>query len=306
EQWYNENTQNWEHELVAVLLADCYKMLRMERRAQQLMPKAFNASTQDHMLDEGAARALHASVILRHFPERRSEINATVLLDAAFNTRATTIDMGLLSRALVMLADKGAPAPEGITLTCASYGQGFTPNADKAQLNGSVLELNAPGCQSYSVQLIQGDSGWNLHTLTEGFERKPLPATANGIELQRRYLNSNGEAVTKATLGEVITVELRVRSAQEFNNVVLVDLLPGGFEPVLDMKPNDPQQGLIRHERREDRGIFFVNSGSDPRTFTYKVRAATRGRFVLPSATAEAMYEPAINASVEGGQIIIN
>ena len=43
----------------------------------------------------------------------------------------------------------------------------------------------------------------------------------------------------------------------------------------------------VRHERREDRGIFFVNTGPQTRTFSYKVRAATRGRFVLPSATAE-------------------
>lgn len=306
EQWYKENTSGWDNDLVAVLLADCYKILRMERRAQQRMPKAFNASTADHMLNEGAARALHAVVILRDFPDRRAEINAPALLDAAFNTTATTVDMGLLSRALIMLADKSAPAPEGIALNCTRYGQGFVPVADKAELNGSVLELNAPGCQNYSVQLPVGDSGWNLHTVTDGFERKPLAVTGNGIELQRRYLNNNGEAVTSAKLGEVLTVELTVRSAQEFSNVVMVDLLPGGFEPMLDKKANDPPQGLIRYERREDRGIFFVNSGSDPRTFTYKVRAATRGHFVLPSATAEAMYEPAINTSIEGGQIIID
>ncbi len=306
EQWHKENTKGWNNELVAVLLADCYKILRMERRAQQLMPASFNAATTDYMLDAGAARALHAAVILRHFPERRKEINTAALLDAAFNTTATTVDMGLLSRTLTMLAEKGAPAPEGITLTCTRYGQGFTPGVDKAELLGPVLELNAPGCQNYSVSLPKGDSGWNLHTVTEGFERKPLASAANGIELQRRYLNNSGEAVTSARLGEVLTVELTVRSAEEYSNVVLVDLLPGGFEPMLEKKASEPQQGLIRYERREDRGIFFVNSGSDPRTFTYKVRAATRGRFVLPSATAEAMYEPAINARVGGGQLIID
>ncbi|SCM70313.1 MG2 domain-containing protein [Desulfovibrio sp. 86] len=306
EQWFRENTNGWDKELVAALLADCYKMLRMERRAQQRMPVTFTAVTTDNMLDEGAARALHAAIILRHYPERRKEVNVAALLDSAFNTTATTVDMGLLSRALILLAEKKAPAPVGIELTCTRYGQDFAPAAGKAELLGSILELNAPGCLAYNVKLPKGDSGWNLHTATEGFERKPLTAAANGLELQRRYLNNSGEAVTSAKLGEVLTVELTVRSADEYSNVVLVDLLPGGLEPVLEKSGKEAQQGLIRHERREDRGIFFVNSGLTPRTFTYKVRAATRGRFVLPSATAEAMYEPAINARLGGGQMIID
>ena len=113
---------------------------------------------------------------------------------------------------------------------------------------------------------------------------------SNGISLQRRYLDSKGEAITTARLGDVITVELAVQASGEINNVVLLDLLPGGFEPVLEKNgQSQPQDGLVRYERREDRGIFFVDLNGDRQTFTYKVRAASRGRFVLPAATAEAM-----------------
>ena len=306
EQWFKENTEGWENDLVAVLLADCYDMLRLKRRAEQLMPAEFQAATGDSMLGQGAAAALHAAVVLRHFPEKRQQVNTHVLLDEAFNTAATTVDMGLISRALVMLAGPDASAPEGITLSCTSYAQGFAALEPQDNMQVSVLTLDAPGCLNYRVAVPEGDTGWNLHVAAEGFERKPLAAASHGLELQRRYVNSSGEAVTSARLGDVLTVELSLRSPAEYANVVVVDLLPGGFEPVLEKSESTgPQEGLIRHERREDRGIFFVNTGPQTRTFSYKVRAATRGRFVLPSATAEAMYEPATNARLGGGYVII-
>ena len=291
---------------MAVLLADCYDMLRLKRRAEQLMPSAFIAATGDSMLGQGAAAALHAAVVLRHFPEKRQQVNTDALLDEAFNTTATTVDMGLISRALVMLAGQDAPTPEGISLACTSYAQGFSALEPQDSVGASVLTLDAPGCLNYRASVPKGDKGWNLHVAAEGFERKPLTPASSGLELQRRYVNSRGENVTSARLGEVLTVELSLRSPAEFTNVVVVDLLPGGFEPVLEKSEStEPQEGLIRHERREDRGIFFVNTGPQARTFTYKVRAATRGRFVLPSATAEAMYEPATNARLGGGHVNI-
>ena len=126
-----------------------------------------------------------------------------------------------------------------------------------------------------------------------------MSESASGINLQRRYVDSRGEAVTTAKLGDVITVELAVQAASEISNVVLVDLLPGGFEPVLEKTgQSQPQDGLVRYERREDRGIFFVDLNGDRQTFTYKVRAASRGRFALPAATAEAMVCPVCCAIV--------
>lgn len=306
EQWFRDNTEGWENDLVAVLLADCYGMLRLKSRAEQLIPTTFSVATGDSMLGQGAAAALHATVVLRHFPEKRQQVNTDVLLDEAFNTTATTVDMGLISRALVMMAGPEASSPEGISLICTSYAQGFSATEQPDSERASVLALDAPGCLNYRVSLPRGDSGWNLHVATEGFERKPLAPASNGLELQRRYVDSHGETVTTAKLGDVLTVELSLRSPSPYANVVVVDLLPGGFEPVLEKNSTSaPQEGLIRHERREDRGIFFVNTGPQPRTFTYKVRAATRGRFVLPLAVAEAMYEPATNARLGGGYVVI-
>ena len=120
-------------------------------------------------------------------------------------------------------------------------------------------------------------------------------------------VDAKGQPVSSAKLGDVLTVELVVQTEKgSANNVALVDLLPGCFEPVLEKKtPANPVPGLIRYERREDRGIFFVNLTTEPRTFTYRVRAATKGKFILPSAAASAMYEPAVGARAGGGSISV-
>lgn len=321
EQWLKDNAKGWEHDLAAAFLADCYDMLRLRRKAEQLMPTALppvtltpvtlTPGTDDAFLSAGAARALHAFMILRHFPERKGQLRMNDLLDSAFSTNATTVDMGLAARTLLTAADAAPSLPRGLRLACAQYAPGFTPAGDRtAQApdapEGNTLVLDAPGCTRYQVDMPQGETGWSLLVAAEGFDRTPMASAANGIELQRRYLDARGEAVTAARLGDVLTVELTVRAKADIDNVVLVDLLPGGFEAVLEKNaPAQEQEGLVRHERREDRGIFFTNLSGGKRTFTYRVRAATRGRFVLPAATAEAMYDPAVNARTGGGHVSI-
>lgn len=306
EQWYKDNTTGWEKDIVAVLMADCYALLRLARTAEKRFPSDFNPGTGDAIFSVGMARALHATIIQRDFPQRAKEIQAQDLLQRAFDTRASTVDLGFTARALTVMALGEGSVPTGIKLTCEEYAQDFTPATAPAELVGSLLQLDAPGCLRFRAELpATGKQQWQAHVTAEGFERAPLGEATNGMELQRRYLNSRGEPVTSARLGEVLTVELTARaaSADKIDNVVLVDLLPGGFEPILEKDAPSDMDGLIRYERREDRGIFFVELAQEKRVFTYRVRAATKGRFILPTASVEAMYTPEVNGRVGGGHM---
>lgn len=305
EQWLKDNEKGWENDIAAAFLADSFDMLRLRRRAEQRMPATI-ARCDDTFMSNGAARALHALMVVRHFPEKKKQLRLADLLDSAFSTNATTVDMGLGARTLLAMGDATALKADSLRLTCQQYAQGFSPVETKAAPLGGALVLDAPGCTRYQVEMPQGEPLLSLLTTTEGFDRTPMTDASNGISLQRRYVNSKGEAVATAKLGDVITVELTVQASNEISNVVLVDLLPGGFEPVLEKSDqSQPQDGLTRYERREDRGIFFIDLNGEPQTFTYKVRAASRGRFVLPTAAAEAMYNPAINARTGGGNVTV-
>ena len=309
EQWYKDNTNGWENDVASVLMADSFAMLRLGKRGQSRLSATFSSNTGDTMLSSTMARALHAVVITRNFKDRRGEIREAELLDNAFNTNATTVDMAMTARALLVMTGDSAPAPAEMKLTCLEYAPGFTADPVEAELLGkSMLTLDAPGCRRYQVDLPQNNTvTWHANAVTDGFERTPLPEASSGLELQRRYLDAKGQAVTSAKLGDVLTVELTARAEKgEVNNVALVDLLPGGFEPVLEKKaPAEPVPGLVRYERREDRGIFFINLTTESRTFTYRVRAATKGRFTMPSAAASAMYDPATSARAGGGLISV-
>jgi len=146
-----------------------------------------------------------------------------------------------------------------------------------------------------------------------GYERN-LPDTANyhGLEITHVVLNAAGQAISEARIGDEVTVQVTVRSTDRasISQVALVDVLPGGLEPVL--KPEGGVEGedvdasipawqrrlggtgswsLDYADIREDRVIFFGTVDQSARTISYKARATNTGQFSHPAAYAEAMYE---------------
>jgi len=130
------------------------------------------------------------------------------------------------------------------------------------------------------------------------------------IQVRRRYLNQDGVPFdNEFPHGDLVIAEITVKSLNwNLENVVVVDMLPAGFEienarlasrvgiPWLKTGNFKPDYVDIR----DDRLIFF---GAFPRQrerkFHYALRAVTRGEFTLPPISAEAMYDPS-NSSVAG------
>ncbi len=84
----------------------------------------------------------------------------------------------------------------------------------------------------------QGGAADTVFTMLSqtGFDHSvPDTPQAQGLEVDRRYLDASGNAVTEAMLGDELTVQLRIRSTgKPRSNVAVVDLLPGGFEVLAD------------------------------------------------------------------------
>ena len=93
--------------------------------------------------------------------------------------------------------------------------------------------------------------------------------------------------------------------------MALVDVLPGGLEPVLTSPSDDDAADTPLWRRRlggkstwqiqyadirEDRVIFYGDVSSNLTEVTYKARATNVGTFVVPAAYGEAMYEHRIFA----------
>ena len=62
---------------------------------------------------------------------------------------------------------------------------------------------------------------------------------SQGVEIFREFLDAKGNAVSRVTVGQEFFVRLRVRATQRDRQpqIAVVDLLPGGVEPVLELQP---------------------------------------------------------------------
>ena len=176
---------------------------------------------------------------------------------------------------------------------------------DKAW-DGTRVQLSVKGegsCYYYwSAFGIQRDS------FIEEYER--------ALQVRRRYFNKDGEERSGTFVhGELLIAEVNVKSlTANLENVVVVDMLPTGFEienPRLEsragipwLKAQDFKPDYI--DIRDDRLIFF---GTFPRQrerkFYYALRAVTRGEFTLPPIAAEAMYDTTKSAVTGSTRIAV-
>ena len=136
-----------------------------------------------------------------------------------------------------------------------------------------------------------------------------------GIEIIREFLDAKGSPLTRVTVGQEFLVRLRLRATDRDRvpQIAVVDLLPGGVEPVLELQlPADTSAAgvdpaLMRRraavaalpvgvaERsdwmpnhvdvREDRVVLYGEATKDARTFVYRVRATNAGTFQAPPAS---------------------
>jgi uncharacterized protein YfaS (alpha-2-macroglobulin family) len=147
------------------------------------------------------------------------------------------------------------------------------------------------------------------------------------MEVTREYLDAAGKPVGTIRQGDELQVRLRFRSTgkRQFWDAVIVDVLPGGFEPVLDAAlrgasatangeaagEGEGEMAAARGwypahvELREDRVIAFGAVGPRMDEFVYRVRATTAGSFTVPPAYAESMYDPAAQARSAASKVSV-
>ncbi|HYB10134.1 MAG TPA: alpha-2-macroglobulin, partial [Alphaproteobacteria bacterium] len=157
---------------------------------------------------------------------------------------------------------------------------------------------------------------WNLVAL-EGVPRAPQAAASNGFRILREFRDLQGNVVDPSVVKQndriVITLEASSLDGLE-HDAVLVDLLPAGWEIesiVPHGKDDETDFDWLKvtntrmEEARDDRFVAAVNfadkrfgfqEGSDVYRVAFIVRAVTPGQYVLPAASVEDMYHPAISA----------
>jgi uncharacterized protein YfaS (alpha-2-macroglobulin family) len=157
---------------------------------------------------------------------------------------------------------------------------------------------------------------------------KPLPATDNGIRVERRYEayveNGAGAPATSFAAGDLIRVTLTLHVPQERRYVAVTDPLPGGLEAVdgffrttaTDLARDASvsstgssgwwfeRVGFDHVEKHDDRVTLFATRLSSGRhEFSYLVRATTTGTFRAAGTVAEQMYAPQVKGRTDASTI---
>ena len=332
--------KQWQLDLAGAYLAAAYQLQKQEHAASALADKQVeylvrhNAPATDgryYFYDALIHDAQTLYLLARHFPARVKSLPPEVLMamvkpvaDNQFNT--------LSSAYLILTLDAYAAVVGPDAMGKLTLMEVDTNGNKKLLALPNNLVPRVPFSPSAAKLHFSNDANIvSYYAVTQtGFD-KTVPKTElrSGMEVLREFVDGNGKPVTSVKVGDELTVRLKFRALnrQSIANVALIDLMPGGFEPVLDT-PNEPGQqddggssnagqttplvglsgakatnwNIDYADVREDRVVFYGTVTQDFGEVVYRIKATNSGRFIVPPAYAESMYERSVQARSVAGQ----
>ena len=345
--------KEWKNDLAAAWLAASYKLLKQDDEANRLMagpelvlsrPKPDEAYSYDYYYDPLVRDASVLYLLAKHFPERAKALPARVFENIAWPLAHD--DYNTLSSSMTILALDSYAGQTGGELDKLGIQEVHADGSVKtiSTIQANLLQAGSWDAAATKLRFVnQSDlPAWRVASQS-GYDRvQPDKAIANGLEIIREYTDTQGKPLDTVNLGEEIDVHVKIRATGKdaVGNVSIVDLLPGGFEPVIEPPPavdaaqnsdssgNDNvrdgnnqdsnasappawrspiglSQSTWRPEYadiREDRVVIYGEATPDVREFVYRIRATNAGTFVVPPAYAESMYERTLQARSAGGK----
>ena len=319
-------------------MAATYEIMKQHDLAMEwLTPLLRGVKPGDDRWDDAMvsdARLLY--LVSRHFPDRLSRLPASLLPSLA--DRVAGGQYQSLSAATTILAlDAYAQAMPKQLEASVSIAAVLADKSEQtlALPAGLFPQVDFPSAAT-ALRFKNDSNLQGFYALEEsGFDRRP-PTTAQsqGLEVIREYFSSTGQPVTTVKLGEEIVVRVRFRAIGRaaIDDLVLVDLLPGGFD--LSMPPSVSGDGpllaasvgaapdedsvanrLPESERcgcgflwqrpaafpdyadmREDRVVLYGHATDSVQEFSYRIKATNAGAYLSPPAYGESMYDSTIRA----------
>lgn len=318
--------KDWKQDLAAAYMAASYQLLKQDALAESMMAPLAELLIKDTV--EFPAQRYYDPLIrstqtlyllARHFPARAKALPPKVFESVVKTLQANRFNT--LSAAYTILALDAYATSVGdanAKLSIAEIGADGTEKAlalsgqlmPWAEVSGAAQKLRFANAADITTWFVLSESG---------FDRAPPAGELKaGIELIREYLGADGKPVTSVRLGDEVTVRLRVRAIDRdfVPSIALVDLLPGGFEPVQNAFSGDADSDRSRRigsgswqteyaDIREDRVVLYGSAGRDVADFTYRIKATNSGSFIVPPAWVESLYERDIQGRAAAGRITV-
>jgi uncharacterized protein YfaS (alpha-2-macroglobulin family) len=329
----------WTTDVAAAYLASTYRLMQRNADADRIIRSVPWSPQKRDFPDETYYDPLtHDAQLLyllaRHFPVRATATPPATLESISSAVRGNRVNS--LSAAYTLLAldafAKAGGGPAG-KLGIAEVGKDGRPRTLTLP-GGAMPKVNIADTAS-TVQFSKDGQAPAYFALEEsGFDRTtPSSEVSQGIEVVREFVDAKGHPTSRVAVGEDFFVRLRIRATRgdTIAQVAIVDLLPGGVEPVLELQPPadtsnagiDPalsrqraaasalpvgipnrSDWLPSHvDVREDRLVLYGDVIKNATTFVYRVRATNAGVFQVPPAFAEGMYNRTVTGSSPAGTL---
>jgi len=297
---YHKNT--WYDDLTSVYLAASYKMLQMNEEADKLLDKFTLdkpiSKTEYQYYNPLIKYSQYLYLISLHFPEKLKNFDQKTVQDIAVFAKDNynTLSASYAIMASITYADKINNVDDATIKVNYS-------NEEITLENNKIMLTKLPINKAKEISLISLNNGFFYQILTSGYDKvlKENKEIVKGIEITKKYLDENNKEVSKVKLGDNITVNITMRSGSNktLNNMVILDLLPGGFELLPDnnvsILERDKEVMIwkpIYTNRRDDRIMIFGTILNHKMTYQYRIKAVNKGVFTLPAIYSEAMYDP--------------
>ena len=238
--WLEANAgKTWREDLASAYLGASYAIIKQESLAAEIGAAiklgAKHTADYAHYYDGLGHDAQALLLLARHFPKRAATLGkedlegiVASIAGGAYNTFSSALSILALEAFAAVAAESGAAT--------RTVHQVLHGNKEPLALSGGLLPHVA--FSPDATQLVFGSHGdfgsyWSL--AQSGFDTQPAKkAMSSRLEIVRELVGDDGKPIVKVVLGDEISVRIRVRSLEQFlSNVAIVDLLPAGFEVVV-------------------------------------------------------------------------
>ncbi len=337
----------WKNDLAAAWLAASYKMLKQDKQADELIAgpqRQLEREVRDgaygggeeyfygYYMDPLIRDSSVLYLLAKHFPDR-----ARTLSPRAMENISRPLEHDLfnsLSAGMTLLALDAYAANNVQAVDKLGIEELHGPQSKSiASLQNKLLQTASWNSSATGLRFNNGSNlqAWSVVTQA-GYDRSvPTQAIKNGLEITRDYTAAGGKPLNGITLGDEIEVHVKIRATGNtgMGSIAVVDLLPGGFDPVQTLPPapdagaqaqGDTDQApappvpTIRvagstwtpqyTDVREDRVVVYGYAGTGVQEYIYRIKAASSGKFIAPPAYGESLYDRRVQARAPGGTIL--
>lgn len=246
--------------------------------------------------------------------EQAKIVSRNLAQESWFSTQSTAfalMAMGRLAEQLSGTLDfqwsvNGKQQP-AVKSAKAVYETSLTPSPKLSSQYRGTITVKNNGRGALSVDVI---------TRTQ-LENDTLPAIANNLRLDVRYVSTNGTPVSIGQLKQgtdlmaLVTVA-NISGTTDYTNLALTQIIPSGWEiynermTASEQPTGTPTGNYTYQDIRDDRVLTYFNlPQGQSKTFPVRLQATYAGEFILPAVQCEAMYDAGVQARTKAGKVTV-